>query len=161
MDDSTRNGGGPRGPGTGDAPGIPGKAPDGSHLKVVRVVGAIIVDGERILATQRGGGEFAGMWEFPGGKIEPGESPEEALVREIREELDAEIAIRGYFDTAEHDYPTFHLSMRCYLCTLPGGAVSLREHSAAKWVGRSDAENLPWLPADLPILRGLVDKGVI
>ena len=127
----------------------------------VRVAAAIIVREKKLLATQRGYGDYAGWWEFPGGKIEPGETPEEALRREIREELGAEIVIERYFDAVEYDYPKFHLSMLCYLCRLADGEITLLEHRAAKWLGRGDVLSLKWLGADFPILSALVERGVL
>ena len=104
-------------------------------MKTIDVVAAIIVKDDQILATQRGYGEFEGGWEFPGGKVEPGESPEAAIVREIHEELDAQIAVDDFLVQVEHDYPTFHLSMKCYLCSLESD-FQLLEHHAAKWLSR-------------------------
>jgi len=136
----------------------------GNHTEAgaaVRVVSAIIVQEKKLLATQRGYGDYAGWWEFPGGKIEPGETPEEAPRREIREELDAEIVIERYFDEVEYDYPKFHLSMRCYLCRLADGEVTLLEHRAAKWIGRDDVHSLKWLGADFPILSALIEQDIL
>jgi 8-oxo-dGTP diphosphatase len=130
-------------------------------LKTIHVVGAIIIEREKALAAQRGYGSYAGWWEFPGGKVEPDESPEDALAREIREELKANISIDRYFDTTEYDYPEFHLSMRCYLCSLGGDHLTPVEHSALKWVGREEIRNLKWLGADLPIIDRLIDDGII
>jgi len=127
----------------------------------VQVVSALIVREKKLLAAQRGYGDYAGWWEFPGGKIEPGETPEEALHREICEELDANIVIERYFDAAEYDYPKFHLSMQCYLCRLAGGEIRLIEHRAAKWLGRDDILSYQWLGADLPILSALIEQGVL
>ena len=110
--------------------------------KTIYVVGAVIVKDGKVLATQRGYGGYAGWWEFPGGKIEPGEEPEAALVRELKEELDVDIVIERYFGTTEYDYPEFHLSMRCYLCTLVSKDVSLREHSSALWLGRDEIHSV-------------------
>jgi len=129
--------------------------------KSISVVGAIIVRDGKLLAAQRGYGDYAGWWEFPGGKVEPGEEPEAALVREIKEELDTEITIDRFFCVAEYDYPKFHLSMRCYLCTIIGKEVRLLEHSGAEWVGREDVFSLKWLGADLPVIERLVAEGVI
>jgi 8-oxo-dGTP diphosphatase len=124
------------------------------RMKTVKVVAAIIVHEDEIFATQRGYGEFAGGWEFPGGKVEAGESPQEALIREIKEELDTEIEIGKLVDTVEYDYPTFHLSMDCFLCTIKSGDLVLKEHSAAKWLTKETLDSVEWLPADL----GLIGK---
>lgn len=123
-------------------------------MKTVNVVAAIIIKDKKIFATQRGYGEFKDGWEFPGGKVEKGETPENAIVREIKEELDTEIKVKEYFDTAEYDYPNFHLSMKCYICTVLSGKLELLEHEAAKWLDKDSLDSVAWLPADL----GLVDK---
>ena len=128
-------------------------------MKTVRVVAAIIMavneQGENmIFATQRGYGEFKDGWEFPGGKIEDGETPQEALKREIREELDTEIAVGELFDTVEYDYPAFHLSMDCFWCTIVSGELVLKEHEAARWLTKEQLGEVAWLPADI----SLVDK---
>lgn len=123
-------------------------------MKTVNVVAAIIIKDKKIFATQRGYGEFKDGWEFPGGKVEKGETPENAIVREIKEELDTEIKVKEYFDTAEYDYPNFHLSMKCYICTVVSGKLELLEHEAAKWLDKDSLDTVDWLPADL----GLVDK---
>lgn len=121
-------------------------------MKTINVVAALIVHDGRIFATQRGYGEWRGWWEFPGGKKEPGETPEEALVREIREELATEITVDRYVTTVEWDYPTFHLSMRCYLCSVVSGSLTLLEHKAAAWLDREHLRSVKWLPADEAIL---------
>ena len=123
-------------------------------MKTIRVVAAVIRKGNRIFATQRGYGEFKDGWEFPGGKIEPGETPQEALVREIREELETEIRVGDLIDTIEYDYPTFHLSMDCFWCEILEGSLELKEHEAAKWLDRESLYTVDWLPADV----GLVEK---
>ena len=123
-------------------------------MKIVRVAAAVIIDKGRVFATQRGYGEYKDGWEFPGGKIEPGETPEEAIVREIKEELDAEIEPVRLIDTVEYDYPGFHLSMDCYLCRLKSENIVLKEHEAAKWLDKSSLYDVGWLPADL----GLIEK---
>ena len=123
-------------------------------MKTINVVAAIILKDNKIFATQRGYGEFRGGWEFPGGKVEEGESPENAIVREIKEELDTGIEVNEYFDTVEYDYPTFHLSMKCYICSVLEGKLELLEHEASKWLDKDSLESVGWLPADL----GLVDK---
>ena len=118
----------------------------------IEVVAAVIHDGGRILATQRGYGEFKDKWEFPGGKMEAGESREEALRREIREELDTEINIGKLLCTVEYDYPAFHLTMHCYLCSVVSGTLVLKEHESARWLPAEALESIDWLPADLQIL---------
>lgn len=118
----------------------------------IEVVAAVIHKDGRILATQRGYGEFKDKWEFPGGKMEAGESREEALRREIREELDAEIHIDNFLCTVEYDYPSFHLTMHCYLCTVASGELTLKEHESAGWLSAGALESVDWLPADLQIL---------
>lgn len=123
-------------------------------MKTIRVAAAVIINEERILATQRGYGEFAGGWEFPGGKIEAGESPREALVREIKEELEMDIKAGTLIDTVEYDYPAFHLSMDCFFASIVQGTPVLKEHEAAKWLTRDTLDSVDWLPAD----RGLIDK---
>lgn len=122
--------------------------------KVIKVVAAIIVDGDKIFATQRGYGEFQGGWEFPGGKIEAGETPEVALIREIKEELDTEIIVKELIDTVEYDYPKFHLSMQCFICNIKSGDLVLKEHEAAKWLTKDTLDSVAWLPAD----EGLIEK---
>lgn len=122
--------------------------------KKIEVVAAIIRDGGRIFATQRGYGEFKDGWEFPGGKIEPGETPQQALVREIREELDTEIEVGELLQTLEYDYPAFHLTMHCFWCTVRKGELVLKEHEAAKWLTGETLDSVEWLPAD----RGLIGK---
>lgn len=121
-------------------------------MKKINVVAALIVHDGRIFATQRGYGDWKGYWEFPGGKVEPGETSEEALVREIREELATEVRVERYVTTIEWDYPTFHLSMRCYLCNVVAGTLTLLEHEAAAWLDREHLHDVQWLPADLSII---------
>ena len=123
-------------------------------MKTIQVVAAIIQDGNKIFATQRGYGEFKDGWEFPGGKIERGETPEEALVREIREELDTEIQVGEQIDTVEYDYPEFHLTMYCFLCRVLSGDSILKEHEAARWLTKETLDSVDWLPAD----EGLIEK---
>lgn len=122
-------------------------------MKTIRVVAAIIVHNDRVFSTQRGYGEFKGGWEFPGGKIEPGETAEEALVREIKEELDVEIEIKDFLETVEYDYPEFHLSMDCFFCTIKSGEVVLKEHEAAKWLTKESLGTVDWLPADIQLIE--------
>ena len=123
--------------------------------KRIEVVAAIIQDGERIFATQRGYGEFKDGWEFPGGKIEEGETPEQALIREIREELDTEIEVGELIDTVEYDYPNFHLTMHCFLCTVRSGNLVLKEHEAARWLTKDNLDSVDWLPADTGVIEKL------
>lgn len=124
-------------------------------MKTVRVVAAVIRDGDRIFATARGYGEYKGWWEFPGGKIEAGETPEEALVREIHEELDTEIRVGELIDTIEYDYPTFHLSMDCFWAEVVAGRLVLKEAEDAKWLTRETLESVQWLPADQTIIDAI------
>ena len=125
-------------------------------MKNIEVVAAIIHNTEgRVFATQRGYGDWKDWWEFPGGKIEPGESPEGALKREIREELSSEITIDDFFCTVEYDYPKFHLTMHCYLCSLLNEALHLNEHEAAKWLSKEELDGVLWLPADKEIIEKL------
>ncbi|XCP85058.1 8-oxo-dGTP diphosphatase MutT [Roseburia hominis] len=128
-------------------------------MKTIEVVAAIIVSEDKIFATQRGYGEFKDGWEFPGGKIETGERPEEALRREIKEELDTEIEVGKLFDTVEYDYPNFHLTMYCYLCKVKSGNLILKEHEAAKWLTADMLDSVEWLPADFGLIKKL--KSVI
>ena len=121
-------------------------------MKTIRVVAAIIVENGRVFATQRGYGDFKDGWEFPGGKIEAGESPEQALVREIREELDTEIRVERLLRTVEWDYPTFHLPMDCFICKIESGDLHLREHEAARWLDLEHLNDVDWLPADLQLI---------
>ena len=123
-------------------------------MKTIEVVAAVIIKDGKVFATQRGYGEWQGWWEFPGGKIEVGESPEAALVREIREELDAEIKVGELLETVEWDYPKFHLTMHCYICSLLSESMHLNEHEAAAWLTRETIHSVKWLPAD----EGLVGK---
>lgn len=125
-------------------------------MKTVEVVAAIIYNADGcIFATQRGYGKFKDYWEFPGGKIEEGESPEDALRREIVEELDTEIEIEGLFDAVEWDYPDFHLSMKCYACHVVSGTLTLKEHESAKWLRPTELNTVNWLPADAGVVGKL------
>lgn len=123
-------------------------------MKTIEVVAAIIQQGNKTFATQRGYGEFKGGWEFPGGKIEQGETKEEALKREIREEIEVEIKVGELLDVVEYDYPNFHLTMYCYLCSIESGEIVLVEHEAAKWLTKENLYSVDWLPADI----GLIEK---
>lgn len=122
-------------------------------MKTIRVVAAIIIEKEKVFATQRGYGEFKDGWEFPGGKIELGEIPEAAIVREIKEELDTEIEVVKLLDTVEYDYPQFHLSMDCFICKIKSGDLVLKEHEAAKWLTKEKLDSVDWLPADLSLIE--------
>ena len=123
-------------------------------MKQIEVVAAIIHDSEgRIFATQRGYGDYKDWWEFPGGKMEAGEIPEEALRREIWEELETRIVVENLVETVEWDYPQFHLSMHCYLCHVESGHLELKEHEAARWLNKDELENVNWLPADLKVIE--------
>jgi len=121
-------------------------------MKTIEVVAAVIRKGGKIFATQRGYGEFKDWWEFPGGKMEPGETPQQALVREIREELDADIAVYDLIQTVEWDYPAFHLTMHCFWCELSSEALHLNEHEASAWLDKGNLQSVQWLPADLALL---------
>ncbi len=121
-------------------------------MKTINVVAAVIMNEGKVFATQRGYGEFKDGWEFPGGKVEAGESPEEALRREIREELEVEVNVGDLIDTIEYDYPAFHLSMKCYACTIAGGSPHLLEHEAARWLSADQLDSVAWLPADITLL---------
>ena len=122
-------------------------------MKVVKVVAAIIAQEGKIFATQRGYGEFKDGWEFPGGKIEEGETPQQALVREIQEELDTEVEVGDLLGTVEYDYPTFHLSRQCFLCRIKSGSLNLKEHEAARWLAEDELDSVDWLPADIEVLE--------
>lgn len=126
-----------------------------NKMKTIKVVAAIIKKDGKIFATQRGYGKFKDGWEFPGGKIETGETPEEALMREIIEELDTVIEVGELIDTVEYDYPDFHLSMECYLCRVVSGSLRLCEHKAAKWLEKEELNSVDWLPADVELMERL------
>lgn len=125
-------------------------------MKIIKVVAAVIKKDAKVFATQRGYGEFKDGWEFPGGKIEPGETPQEALKREIKEELDANIEVGELIDIVEYDYPNFHLSMQCFWCELKGNKIELKEHESARWLelDSKELESVEWLSAD----RGVIEK---
>ncbi|MBO6223288.1 MAG: (deoxy)nucleoside triphosphate pyrophosphohydrolase [Bacteroidales bacterium] len=124
-------------------------------MKSMEVVAAVIVRGGRIFATQRGYGDFKDFWEFPGGKIEAGESREDALKREIKEELDAEISVDSFLQTVEYDYPKFHLILHCFLCSLKTKKVHLLEHESSKWLSADELDSVNWLPADNSVIQQL------
>ena len=124
-------------------------------MKQIHVVAAIIKADNKIFATQRGYGEFQGMWEFPGGKIEANESKETALIREIKEELDVDIQVEDWITRLEYDYPNFHLSMDCFLASIISGEMVLKEHMAAKWLGGDELDAVEWLPADIILIEQL------
>lgn len=121
--------------------------------KTIEVVAAVIRDKDKIFATQRGYGEFKGGWEFPGGKIEENEAPKQALIREIKEELDTEIEVNDLIDIIEYDYPTFHLKMQCFWASVKKGNLVLKEHDAAKWLTKETLYSVDWLPADLGLIE--------
>ena len=124
-------------------------------MKVIEVVAAVIYKDGAYFTTQRGYGEFEGMWEFPGGKIEPGESRDVALKREIQEELGVDIAIENLLCTTEYDYPSFHLTMHCYICSIEAGEIVLREHKSARWLRPAELGSVEWLPADKDVISRL------
>ena len=127
-------------------------------MKRIEVAAAVIRRGNEIFATQRGYGEWKGWWEFPGGKMEAGETPRQALAREIREELDAEIEIGDLIRTVEWDYPTFHLTLHCYWCVLTSASLHLNEHESARWLGKEELHSVRWLPADISILEDVAKE---
>lgn len=130
-----------------------------TKIKHIEVVAAVIVDNGRIFATQRGYGDWKDWWEFPGGKIEKGENPEEALQREIREELATEINIVQLLQTVEYTYPTFHIKMHCYICSISKGKLTLLEHEAARWLEAQELDRVNWLPADMLVMSKV--KGIL
>ena len=124
-------------------------------MKTIKVVAAVIEKDRKIFATQRGYRNYNDWWEFPGGKIESGETPEEALIREIKEELDTEIAVDSFITTVEYDYPKFHLKMHCFWCHIESGQLVLKEHEAARWLKPEDLDSVDWLPADKVVVEKL------
>ena len=124
-------------------------------MKTIRVVAAVIRSEDKIFATARGYGEFKGQWEFPGGKLEVGETSQQALIREIQEELAVKIEVGELIDTIEYDYPTFHLSMDCFLCVVVDGEIILKEAEAARWLGKDELYSVDWLPADIALIEKL------
>lgn len=129
-------------------------------MKAIEVVAAIIQNEDKIFATQRGYGDFKGFWEFPGGKMEAGETPQQALVREIREELDTEVEVGELIQTVEYDYPQFHLTMHCYLCTVVSGKLVLKEHEDARWLTKDELDSVNWLPADEGVVERLKNNKI-
>lgn len=127
-------------------------------MKTIKVVAAIIEKDNKIFATQRGYGDFKDGWEFPGGKIESDETPKEALIREIKEELDTEIEVGELLDVVEYDYPEFHLTMHCFICKIKSGDLILKEHEAAKWLTKDSLYSVDWLPADLGLIKKLEEQ---
>lgn len=127
-------------------------------MKTIEVVAAVIKDGNKILATQRGYGDFKGLWEFPGGKIESGEDNKSALVREIKEELNVDIIVGNHIHTVEYDYPNFHLTMHCYFASISNGTIELIEHQEAKWLTKDTLDSVTWLEADIDLVNILKHK---
>ena len=127
-------------------------------MKTIKVVAAIIRKENSVFATQRGYGDYKDWWEFPGGKVEEGETPERALIREIREELDSDITVEKFFTTVEHDYPKFHLSMDCFWCRVQSGKLTLLEHEAARWLSINDLRQVNWLPADVKVVEAIENE---
>ena len=127
-------------------------------MKTIRVAAAIIKYNNQIFATQRGYGSFKGWWEFPGGKIEEGETPKEALLREIKEELDTTVQVEELVEVVEYEYPDFHLTMYCYLCKVITGELVLKEHEAARWLTKENIDSVRWLPADLDVIKKLKEE---
>lgn len=124
-------------------------------MKRIEVVAGIIKDSEKIFATQRGYGEFKDGWEFPGGKMEPGETPQQALARELKEELAIDVNVGEFLCTVDYDYPTFHLTMHCFYCSVIGGELTLLEHEASKWLKMTELHSVNWLPADVDVVAAL------
>lgn len=127
-------------------------------MKVIKVVAAIIIDGDKVFATQRGYGDFKGGWEFPGGKVEDGETAVDALKREIMEELNVVVDVKELLHTVEYDYPKFHLSMDCFICSMVSGELVLKEHDTARWLTKDTLYSVPWLGADLELIPMIEDR---
>ena len=127
-------------------------------MKKIEVAAAIIMNQNQIFATQRGYGTYKGWWEFPGGKLEEGENPEEALIREIEEELDTKVLVEQLIEVVEYDYPEFHLTMYCYLCKVLSGDLTLKEHDDARWLTKETIDSVKWLPADLDLIKNLKEN---
>lgn len=127
-------------------------------MKTIEVVAAVIYRQHKVFATQRGYGDFKGGWEFPGGKIELNETPQQALIREIKEELEVNIEVKDLLNTIEYDYPNFHLRMHCFWCRIHSGEVTLKEHTDAKWLTASELNSLQWLPADIELIPVIKEK---
>lgn len=130
-------------------------------MKSIKVVAAIIKRGDTILATQRGYGDMKGGWEFPGGKVEPGETSQQALKREIEEELECELDVGRFVIDVNHDYDTFHLDMDCFECTVASGTITLLEHSAARWLDKDHLRSVAWLPADAKVVTAIEAQGLL
>lgn len=130
-------------------------------MKIIEVAAAILINHNLVLATKRGYGKYIDLWEFPGGKLEPGETKEEALHREIREELMIEIAIQEHFCTVDYDYPDFHLTMHCYICRVISGTLTLLEHKEARWLSAEELDSVHWLPADIDIINRLKSSDLL
>lgn len=129
-------------------------------MKTIEVVAGVIQNGEKIFATQRGYGDFKGGWEFPGGKMEPGETREQALARELKEELAVNVSVGSFICTVDYDYPQFHLTMHTFYCTIESGNLTLLEHEAAKWLNRSELHTVNWLPADAEVVKKLKSPSI-
>lgn len=124
-------------------------------MKTIEVVAGVIKDGNKFFATQRGYGDFKGGWEFPGGKMESGETPQRALARELKEELTVDVSVGDFICTVEYDYPNFHLTMHCFYCTVIAGKLKLLEHEAAKWLEKENIRSVDWLPADIAVVEAI------
>lgn len=127
-------------------------------MKTIEVVAGVIEEGGKIFATQRGYGDFKGGWEFPGGKMEAGETPKQALARELKEELTVDVLVGDFICTVDYDYPKFHLTMHCFYCTVVGGELKLLEHEAASWLSRENIRSVDWLPADIEVVHAIENR---